>query len=241
MADRRTVALALLLGAALSGTPASVLAASVPQTVTSGVDATNHHYRSRLDRVLPVVRGVSWSVLDYNDEIELVNRSREVVTVFGYSGEPYLRILPGGSVELNEHSPAYYENQTFYANPNAVPRNARAGATPDWVTVAKTGTFVWHDHRIHYTSPVIPPVVQNRGVDRTTLVFKWTVPIEVGAARGSLDGRLIWIGEKPFSFPIGAIVAFVAIVLAGGAFVVVVRRRRARAASPGDGPGSDLW
>ncbi|MGA2470654.1 MAG: hypothetical protein ABSG64_08190 [Solirubrobacteraceae bacterium] len=209
-----------------SGAAGAQLSQSLPQTEPA---ATNVHYRSTLLRVSPVVRGVSWKVLDYNDEIDLVNASRQTVTVFGYLDEPYLRILPDGSVQLNESSPAYYLNQSFYANPAAVPASVTTGYPPDWVTVAKTGSFVWHDHRIHYYSSALPADVHN--VRRTTLVERWTVPIEVGSVKGKLYGKLVWIGEQPFAFPLAAIIAFIVIVLAGAAFVIVVRRRRARGQS----------
>lgn len=212
----------------------AALAGGVSQSLQSEPAATNIHYRSTLVRVVPSVTGVSWKVIDYNDQIDLVNRSAKTVTVFGYSGEPYLRILPGGAVELNESSPAYYLNQSFYANPADVPASVTTGYPADWVKVAGTGSFIWHDHRIHFYSSALPPVVAARGVARTTLVFDWKVPIEVGAVRGALYGKLLWIGERPFSFPLAAIVAFVVIGLAGALLVVVTRRRRARAPHVGE-------
>jgi hypothetical protein len=228
----RAARLAALAALTLLTTPAAANAGSVSQTVTGAIDATNHHYRSTLERVTPVVHGVKWRVLDYNDEIELTNRSHETVTVFAYSGDqPYVRILANGSVELNENSPAYYLNQSFFAGGVVPPANATSTAPADWVTVAKTGMFLWHDHRIHFLSPALPAVVKSRGVDKTTLVFDWTVPIQVGTTNGNLYGKLVWIAEKPFSVPIGAIIAFVLIVLGSVALVVVVRRRRA--ADPG--------
>jgi hypothetical protein len=237
MARSRRIALATIAALALLAAPTAALAASVRQTVAAVPGATNIHYRSTLVRVSPIVAGVSWRVLDYNDEIFVTNHSRETVTIFGYTGEPYARILADGKVQLNQNSPAYYLNQSFYAAGVTVPSYATSTATPDWVTVAKTGTYVWHDHRIHLYSPALPPVVKNRGLDKTTLVFDWKVPIQIGAAKGDLYGTLYWIAEKPFAFPVGAIVAFIAIVLAGGALVVTVRRRRAASA----GPSPQAW
>jgi len=232
MLRRRT---AVLVAFALLPAPGAALAATIPQTVASVPAATNIHLRSTLLSVSPKVAGVTWRVLDYNDQILLTNRSRQLVTVFGYTGEPYARILADGTVQLNQNSPAYYYNQSFYAAGVKVPANASSTATPHWVVVAKTGTFVWHDHRIHWFSAATPYPVKN--VDKTTLVFHWKVPIEIGTVRGNLYGVLYWIGEKPFAFPTGAIIAFIVIVLGGGALVVVVRRRRAGSA----GPAPERW
>ena len=213
-------------------------------TVSQTPDITNTHYSSILERVYPVVKGVSWKVIDLNDEIQLINHSHQTVTVFGYSrssakvgydGGPYARILPSGAVQVNESSQAYYLNQSFYIGGVVVPPSASATAPADWVTFAKTGTLYWHDHRIHYTSPIVPPFVQKRGVQHRQLVFDWYVPIQVGSTKGYLYGKLFWDAEKSFSFPIGAIIAFIVVVIVGAALVIVVRRRR------GGAPPREAW
>jgi hypothetical protein len=216
---------------------APVAHAAISQTP----DITDTRYSSYLLRVYPVVKGVTWKVIDLNDEIRLINHSDETVTVYGYSqsdrnvsydGGAYARILANGTVQINENNPAYYYNQSFYLAGVTIPPGVGDTAPADWVTFAKTATFYWHDHRIHYTTPVIPTFIKNRGVAHRQFVFHWYVPIQVGAIRGYLYGSLYWNGQKGFSFPVGAIVAFVVVVLAGGAFVVIVRRRR-RPVAPG--------
>ncbi len=202
-------------------------------TVSQTPDITDTQYTSEKTRVDPVVPGVTWKVIDLNDEIELVNRSHKTVTVYGYSGAqgvsydggPYAQILGDGTVQINENSQAYYLNDSFFADYANLPPSATANGRPlDWVTVAKTGEFTWHDHRIHFTGLGTPVVVKD--VHRRTLVLSWAVPIKVGATYGAIYGKLYWNAEKPFSVPIGAIIAFVVIVLGGAALVIVVRRRR---------------
>ena len=205
-------------------------------TINQTPDVTDTHYSSVLVRVKPVVDGVSWKVIDLNNEIELINRSHRTVTVYGYSaaaqqvsyvGGPYARVLGDGTVQINENSQAYYLNQSFFADYAALPKSTSANGYPtDWVTVAKTGSFLWHDHRIHYTG--LGTAQQVTDVHRRTLIFSWYVPIQVGSTYGYLYGKLYWNAEKGFSFPIGAIVAFIVVVIAGAAFVIVVRRRRGR-------------
>jgi hypothetical protein len=140
---------------------------------------------------------------------------------------------------LNENSPAYYQNQSFFAGGVTPPANATSSAPADWVTVAKTGAFTWHDHRIHFFSTAVPYDVHN--VDKTTLVFHWNIPIQVGATPGALYGKLVWIGEKPFTVPIAAIIAFVVILIASVAFVVVVRRRRSGGIGASASPSREAW
>jgi hypothetical protein len=227
--------------------PVAVLAllALVPgagAAISQTPDITDTQYTSVLVSVHPAVAGMRWHVIDRNDEIELVNHSPETVTVYGYSqspgvsysGGPYAEILPDGTVRVNTTSQAYYLNQGFFADYANVPASASADGRPvRWLTLAKTGEYLWHDHRIHYTGLGTPLTVKD--VHRRTLVFSWYVPIQVGAARGYLYGKLYWDGEKSFSFPIGAIIALIVIVLAGAALVIVVRRRR------GPGEPREAW
>jgi hypothetical protein len=232
----------LLLAVALAFLASAAIANA---TVSQTPDITDTHYSSNLERVYPVVKGVSWKVIDLNDEIRLINHSHQTVVVYAYSASPslgpnysggeYARIRPDGTVQLNENSPAYYLNQSFYIGGVVVPPSASATAPADWVTFARTGTLYWHDHRIHYTSPIVPTFVAKRGVQHRQLVFSWYVPIQVGSTKGYLYGKLYWDAEKSFSFPIGAIIAFIVVVIAGGALVIVVRRRR------GGAPPREAW
>jgi len=214
------------------------LAPAAEATVNQTPDITDTRYLSTIVRVVPSVPGVSWVVINRNDELDLTNHSHETVTVYGYSDSdqnvsysagPYAQIGADGTVRVNENSQAYYLNQSFYINYATLPRSLvhnDTGYPTDWVTVARNANFIWHDHRIHYTSYAAPPrsVVPDR--HRKTLVFDWYVPIQVGATRGYIQGRLYWLAQNGSSFPLGAIIALIVVVVAGAAFVVVVRRRR---------------
>jgi hypothetical protein len=105
------------------------------------------------------------------------------------------------------------------------------------VVVDRTGEFEWHDHRIHWMSPVTPPQVKD--TSRRTKIFDWSVPIEVGTKRGVVRGELLWVSEGSKA-PVAAIVAFAVILLLAAALVLAVRRRRASElpAEP-DGGASD--
>ena len=61
---------------------------------------------------------------------------------------------------------------------------------------------------------------------RKTFVESWYVPIQVGATRGYLYGKLYWLAQNGSSFPLAAIIALIVVIVGGAAFVVVVRRRR---------------
>jgi hypothetical protein len=195
---------------------------------------SSYNYRSYVTSVVPHVPGLGLEVLEFADRLILTNHSGQTVTVYGYQGDPYARVLADGTVQLNTRSPAYYLNQNFYGEVT-VPASASPTAPPHWVTVDRTGQLEWHDHRIHWMSPIPPAKVKDK--NRRTLIFQWQVPIQVGARKGVIDGNLFWVPLADSSTPVAAIVALVAIAILG--LLVVLYTRRRRAARPPSAEGGE--
>jgi hypothetical protein len=196
---------------------------------------SNYNYRSFITAVTPDVHGLELQVLEFADRLQLTNHTGKTVTIYGYEDEPYARARANGTVEVNTRSPAYYLNQNFYGDVN-VPPSASPTATPHWTVIDRTGQFEWHDHRIHWMSPVPPEKVRNKA--KRTKIFNWQVPIQVGGKRAVVNGQLFWVPEEGTKTPAGAIVALVMIVLGGLALVLLVRRRRRSGSPPDPGSGS---
>jgi hypothetical protein len=247
----RRLALAAVLGAFTLAPALAAHAQSATQPDTTQPNLTqesgnpindqgsSYNYRSYITSVAPSVPGLSLEVLEFADRLVLSNRTGRTVTVYGYENEPYARVQPNGTVEVNTSSPAYYLNQNFYAQVT-VPASASVRATPHWMVVDRTGQFEWHDHRIHWMSPVPPPQVKDKG--RRTKIFNWKVPIQVGTQRGAVSGQLFWVPEEGAETPVAAIVALIVIVLAGLAFVLFVRRRRRNGpGAPSKEPAKEAW
>jgi hypothetical protein len=253
MARRMFIA---LLGTACLVQPLLVCGSSLAAGATTSESGNpindqgaSYEYRSNITSVTPSVPGLSFQVLEFADRILVTNHTGRTVTIYGYEGEPYARVLANGTVEQNVRSPATYLNTNFYAQVT-VPPSASASDPPQWKLIDRTGQFEWHDHRIHWMSPVPPAQVKNKS--RRTLIFNWQVPIAVGTTRGAIAGQLYWTPESSKA-PLAVIILGVAIVLAGLTFVALVRRRRARTALAGGdsaglhepggpgGPGEEAW
>ena len=189
----------------------------------------NPNYRSVIHGVIPNMPGVKLQVLNFDDRLQLDNRTGQTVTVEGYQNEPYARLLKDGTVEVNRNSPAYYLNNDRTST-GSVPANAKPGATPSWKVVDRTGSFQWHDHRIHWMSTVMPKQVTDKS--KRTKVFDWKVPLTVGGTSGAVNGTLFWAGTGG-SAPVGAYAGLALIALLGLGAVPVVRRRRGSAAPVG--------
>jgi len=220
----------LLLGLPVTAQAGSSTPAQAKESGSPISDqGSNYNYRSNITHVTPHVPGLGFEVLEFADRLVLKNHTGKTVTVYGYQGEPYARVLANGTVEVNTSSPAYYLNQNFYGEVN-VPASAAPTATPHWMLLDRTAQIEWHDHRIHYMSPALPPQVKDKG--KRTKIFDWQVPISVGARRGAVDGVLLWVPEEGTKTPTAAILALVVVVLAAVAFVLVVRRRRGSTGGP---------
>jgi hypothetical protein len=234
---------ALLSAVCLLATGTGLVGSAVAATSTIAIESGNpindqgssYDYRSNITAISPHVPGLSIEVLEFADRLLLRNHTGKTVTIYGYDGEPYARVLANGTAEQNVRAPATYLNTNFYAQV-VVPPIANASASPKWEVVDRTGEFEWHDHRIHWMSPVPPTRVKSQS--KRTLIFDWQVPIMVGTAKGAIDGQLFWTPESSKA-PLAVIILGIVIVVAGLAFVVFVRRRRrAHPALAGGGSGT---
>lgn len=209
---RRTGALAVL-AMALLGAPSAALA-----------HAGNPNYRSVFHRLSVPLPGVKVQVIGYDSLYELRSTAKQTVTIFGYDGEPYSRILADGTVQQNTNSRAVYLNHDLYGTA-PVPAHAHKGAPVVWKTLNKTATVTWHDHRMHWISATRPPKVTD--THKKTKIFDYKIPLAEGSTRSDIEGTLFWVGPAGGGFPLGAGIALAVIVLGSIVLVTVVRRRRA--------------
>jgi hypothetical protein len=190
------------------------------------------NFLSQVTRITPATDGVQVTVINRDDRLLLQNTSGREVVVEGYSGEPYARIDGDGTVSVNTDSQAYYLNRERDGTVSA-PAGADSKGEPRWKELARSGRFEWHDHRMHWMSSSDPEVVKDKSV--RTKVFDWQVPLTVGGRRGAIAGRLFWTPTPSSSLPVGAILAFAAVVIVLCVAVAIVRRRRVASA------GGEAW
>jgi hypothetical protein len=193
----------------------------------------NPNMRSEVTAITPKTDGVTVTVLNNDDRLELHNTSGKDVVIAGYEDEPYARVLGDGTVEVNTNSQAFYLNDDRYGD---VKVPAGLGSEPKWKRLSKTGRFEWHDHRMHWMSRSKPPQVEDEGAK--TRIFDWKVPITVGGAQGRIDGTLDWVPLTGGGLPTGLIWGSAAVLILLCIAVFVIRRRRD--AGPGGEP-AEAW
>lgn len=200
-----------------------LVASALLALAAPGVASANPAFRSVIERVQPPAPGLQLQVLGFDQNLQLVNRTGKVVVIRGYDDEPYARLLPDGTVQVNRNSPATYLNEDRFGTAR-VPSTAGAGKPTAWRTVTRNGRFVWHDHRMHWMNQSTPPSVTDTA--QRTKVFDYAIPLDVGGRRATVHGTLWWVGLPGGGMPGAAIVALVVLTLAAVALGVVVRRRR---------------
>jgi hypothetical protein len=219
---KRTISTLVVLGL--------LLAVSGPTPVSA--HQGNPNFRSEFTTVKPAAAGDGLQIRmqNFDDHVELVNRTGKVVVVKGYDGEPYVRLSPSGLVEVNLNSPAFYLNRDRFADV-AVPDRADADAAPDWKEVDESGVYNWHDHRTHYMGRGTPPQVGDESTE--TPVFNYSVPLEVGGKAARANGTLTWVGSDS-GFPVLPFAGLALVAIAGLTYLAIRRRRRI---DSGDDPG----
>jgi hypothetical protein len=228
----RTLACAVAVAALLLGAPAAF------------AHQGNPNYRSVVSQFSPPTRGVTVTVLNYDDRLLLQNTSGQQVMVLDYQEKPYVRLAADGTVDVNTNSEAYYLN-TDRTGTATVPSGL--GPQPAWKLVSRSGRYDWHDHRIHWMGTSDPPQLKDKSI--RTKIDDWSVPIMVGAQKGSITGTLTWVPKPSDPLPLSAIFTFAALLIVLSLIVFFVRRRRNDAAgAEGDSapeatakPAAEAW
>ena len=229
---RRTAA--RLLVVALVALASLALAGPASAHVGGGVAGSD--FDGRVTSLSPHLPGVTVRVLQFGDDVELVNRSGTEVEVPGYDDEPYLRIGPDG-VWRNQRSPATYINLDRYARVTLL-ESPDSLAEPPWVQLSTEPHFVWHDHRTHWmTQGLLPPAVA-ADPDRSHTVFEWTIPLRYGDTSAKVQGVLTW-APPPSPWLVWPLYAVLLLLAAGAG--LLARTARPLGALMLVGAGAALW
>jgi hypothetical protein len=186
-------------------------------------------FRSAVTGIAPAAPGLSVTVLDSDDRLEVVNDSGKPLIVLGYEGEPYLAFR-NGRVYRNVRSPATYLNDDRYGVV-ALPPDADAKKAPVWEEVARRERYDWHDHRIHWMSRTLPPKVR-AAQDKPHHIFDWTVPARLDGRAVRISGSLDYEPPPGQTFPRILLFPLALVAVLGAAAVALRRRRRASAGAP---------
>ena len=205
-----------------TGTICALLALAAAIAPVSSAHQGNPNFRSEITSIGPgdLTDGVALEVKNFDDGLELVNRSGRTVTVIGYDGEPYLRFSPDGTVEVNLNSPSFYLNEDRFADVE-VPDRADPAAAPEWEQIDDSGDSYWHDHRSHYMGDGVPVQVTDENAE--TEIFEYRIPLRVDGEPAVARGSLTWVGSDD-GMPVAPFIALGLLIVAGGSWLMIRRR-----------------
>jgi hypothetical protein len=136
-----------------------------------------------IDQVSPLPPGITIQVVySVNYELLVGNRTPQAITFLADSGEPFLRVGPGG-VEGNFASPTFYASNA----PEGLshfPDQAKPGpdVTPIWRKVSAAPEWGFYDHRLHPTVSYVPPAIIT--ANKPAVLGTWRIPFRVGDGPG---------------------------------------------------------
>jgi hypothetical protein len=175
-----------------------------------GLEPTN--YKTTVRGIRPPISGLHVRAVDLGANIELSNDTDHAVLVYGYQGEPYLRIGPRGTWE-NARSPAVFLNRTRVPTHDAPADRYDAKATPEWHKVSGSPVASWHDHRTHWMGTEDPPEVRRDPGSPHVVIRDWKIPLRFQGRAATVTGDARWIpGQSPWLWLVGAGVLAVAVV-----------------------------
>ncbi len=187
---RRSALTALLSGVMLLVAAPAMADPAQPSNYRSSVDSSPD---ARIE--VSIQGGDAYFVLEVEPGTEVVVPGYDDDEDFSdwQELEVYLRVLADGTVQLNRSSEAYYANASRYGA--AAPGEVGPDVAPDWETVATDGRVAWHDHRIHWMSP-LPPQQVDTDADEPQRVNDYLVPVVIDGELVVVEGELDYVADR---------------------------------------------
>lgn len=150
-------------------------------------------WRTTIVAVEPAAPTVEFSIVGGDAFVRAIVDPGHELVVFGYDGEPYLRIDADGTVSENARSFATYYNTERYGSDD-IPDLVDNDAPPEWRQVGEGGDWAWHDHRAHWMSET--PI----GLEPGDVLPAQSIPVAVDGVSTQIlvETRLL---EAPSSWP----------------------------------------
>ncbi len=150
--------------------------------------------RSVVQEISPATSAIEVSIVGVDAFVKMEVQTGHSAEVIGYDEEPYLRIDEKGRVFENSWSPTVVINKTRYGSGSTVPTEYVSTDAPTWRQIASNGEAIWHDHRVHWMSPLKPAVINDGG-----LVQEWLIDMKVDGVITAVVGSL-YVEDAPGSW-----------------------------------------
>jgi hypothetical protein len=156
--------------------------------------------QSKVLSIDPPIGGIQVDIVGGEGFVRLrVPRGTDVM-VLGYAGERYVEVRADATVWVNQRSPAVGINRRRDASSGPQP-GADSRADAAWKVVGHDGTYLWHDHRVHYMGSGQPPRLAT-----------WELTLWVNSSPVTVHGELHRL-DAPTAWPWQAIAVALTVVV----------------------------
>ena len=162
-----------------------------PSGAASADPAQPGNTESIVDRIDPSTDAITADIVGGDAFLRMRVAPGHEVDVTGYDEEPYLFVDTDGTVYLNEWSPTGVLNESRYGGSQDPLPEYEPDQEPVWKKIGSGGTVMWHDHRVHWMSPLTPAAIDDEG-----LVQQWFVPVNVDGVPTTISGSL-YVRDAP--------------------------------------------
>jgi hypothetical protein len=166
----------------------------VPPAGASADPAQPGNTESIVESVEPSTDSVHIDIVGGDAFVRLRVERDHTVELPGYYDESYVRVADDGTVSVNEASDTFRISKSRYGAGTTIDDGASASADESWVVASTNGTYLWHDHRVHWMSPTAPQAIDDRG-----LVQQWTIPMMIDGRATIVSGSL-YLRDAPGSW-----------------------------------------
>ncbi|MEY2969060.1 MAG: hypothetical protein RIQ64_1687 [Actinomycetota bacterium] len=165
--------------------------AVVPPSAASADPAQPSNTESVVESVEPSTDAARVDIVGGDAFVRLRVARGHTVELRGYYDEPYVRVADDGTVSVNETSDTFRISKSRYGAGTTIDDGGSASIDESWVVSSTNGTYLWHDHRVHWMSPTTP-----RAIDGSGLVQQWSIPITVDG-RATLVSGSLYLRDAP--------------------------------------------
>jgi hypothetical protein len=166
----------------------------VPPAGASADPARPGNTESIVESVEPSTDSVRIDIVGGDAFVRLRVERGHSAELRGYYDEPYVRVADDGTVSVNEASDTFRISKSRYGAGTTINDGGSASIDESWVVASTNGTYLWHDHRVHWMSPMPPQAIDGRG-----LVQQWSIPITVDGRATLVTGSL-YLRDAPGSW-----------------------------------------
>ena len=149
---------------------------------------------SVVESVKPSTDAVRFDIVGGDAFVRVRVERGHIFEMAGYYDEPFVRIAQDGTVSVNESSDTFRISKSRYGAGTTLDGSGSTDGEESWVVAASNGTYLWHDHRVHWMSPTAPQAIDDRG-----LVQQWTIPVVIDNRQTIVSGSL-YLRDAPGSW-----------------------------------------